>query len=553
MSVAEKKRVEVEPGEAAQGRAERRFVVDDHVGEERAFAGRLPDARVSDDEDVALRPVQGDLPGRLAVRVYDGERPHPRSVRKVGVDGCSALARELGVRGMDRDRSSRALLHLGSRAEMVAVREDDASNPLAGEVREDVLVHLDRIDADVPARAFDEVAVEVVAVALTEPRPGEDPWQDLAHGPESRTARGGRLRPGGLLLLRHPVHLDVDVLAVETATQEDALPVLDHHGMTAQVHGGLPRIESGRVEVLAHHVLGAAHLALPPRVLPRPAHQGDVPEPPAGLLLRGFQFLLVTELVRAARRLQHDQAHSGRGFLAQRSDDAHDRRDAGHRGDEEVVLVLVRAIELEGALRAVPKQHAIARPERVQPRRELPLRDPPREEIQLALRRGGDHRVGALDDLAAVFDAERRVLSGLEAHRTVGRDTHGPEVGTVVLAPGNPAALVLVGARHAASRCDGHPTRTVGAGAAARHTAVVHRRAWPRFSKARIAARRSRRRSITTRPDGPGRSRSFPPSPSPPPATSRSRTARGSPNPASPSLPTRTSPTSTRPAEIWWR
>ena len=48
-------------------------------------------------------------------------------------------------------------------------------------------------DADVPVRVADEVAVEVVAVRLREPRPGENPAHDLAqltHSPlPARRAR----------------------------------------------------------------------------------------------------------------------------------------------------------------------------------------------------------------------------------------------------------------------------------------------------------------------------------------------------------------------------
>src|SRR5207248_1320182 len=89
--------------------------------------------------------------------------------------------------GMDGDGRARPLLHASGGAKMIAVGEDDARDALAGEICQHVLVHLDGIDADVPALVDDEVAVEIVTVPLAEPRPGEDPGQDLAHG--------GRLAP----------------------------------------------------------------------------------------------------------------------------------------------------------------------------------------------------------------------------------------------------------------------------------------------------------------------------------------------------------------------
>src|SRR5438067_2774846 len=187
MAVAGQERVEVEGGEAAQRRAERRLVVEDRVGQERAFARRLSHAGVADDQHAALRPVEGDLAGRLAVRVDDGEGTQAAAMSELGVDGRSLVARELRVRGMDGDGGARSLLHPGRRPEVVAIGERDARHTLAREVFEDALVHLDRIDADVSAAVDDEVAVEIVAVPLAEPRPGEDPGQDLAHG--------GRLAP----------------------------------------------------------------------------------------------------------------------------------------------------------------------------------------------------------------------------------------------------------------------------------------------------------------------------------------------------------------------
>src|SRR3954466_4297884 len=90
---------------------------------------------------------------------------------------------------MDGDGRAGALLHPRRRPEVVAIGEHDARYALAREIGEDVLVHLDRIDADVSRTVSYQVAVEIVAVPLAEPRPCEDPRQDLAHG--------GRLAPPG--------------------------------------------------------------------------------------------------------------------------------------------------------------------------------------------------------------------------------------------------------------------------------------------------------------------------------------------------------------------
>src|SRR5260370_5893290 len=83
---------------------------------------------------------------------------------------------------MDGDARSGRRLHPGRGAEVIAVGQDDARHALAPELLENVLRHLRRIDRDIARSMADEVAVEIVSVALGKPRPGEDAGQDLAHG-----------------------------------------------------------------------------------------------------------------------------------------------------------------------------------------------------------------------------------------------------------------------------------------------------------------------------------------------------------------------------------
>src|SRR2546425_9852582 len=83
-------------------------------------------------------------------------------------------------------------------------------------------------------------------------------------------------RRGPFHLRRHPIHLDVDLRAIESAPQQDALPVLDHLWMAAEVRGAVLGREAGTIDMLAKYVLGAAALPLPLGILPRAAHRGNV-------------------------------------------------------------------------------------------------------------------------------------------------------------------------------------------------------------------------------------------------------------------------------------
>src|SRR5207249_1179138 len=97
------------------------------------------------------------------------------------------------------------LPHQGGLAYVVAVREDDARDPALHEAREHVLRGLDGIDAQVSLGVADEIAVEVVAVGLGEPGPGEDAVHDLVHAvPPTRSYAGAppRVNPTPRLYTR---------------------------------------------------------------------------------------------------------------------------------------------------------------------------------------------------------------------------------------------------------------------------------------------------------------------------------------------------------------
>ena len=90
-------------------------------------------------------------------------------------------ARVIGVVGVDgRARTKPRAQQAGGTA-VVAVGQDDLRRAQAAELVEDIIARLHRIDADVAARIADQVAGEVVALALLVRRPGEDIWNYLLH------------------------------------------------------------------------------------------------------------------------------------------------------------------------------------------------------------------------------------------------------------------------------------------------------------------------------------------------------------------------------------
>jgi hypothetical protein len=64
---------------------------------------------------------------------------------------------------------------------MVAIGDENPGDPMARQLGQIFLTRLHRIDAEVAIRMPNKVAVEIVAMGLRKPRPGEDIRQDLTH------------------------------------------------------------------------------------------------------------------------------------------------------------------------------------------------------------------------------------------------------------------------------------------------------------------------------------------------------------------------------------
>src|SRR5262245_511243 len=123
---------------------------------------------------------------------------------------------------MDDHRRTGAFANQVARADVVAVGDEDAGDTLAREQLEHVGWRLDGVDAQVAAGMTDEPAVEVVAVRLGVPRPGDDPVDDLAHVPTSSTehhartstsahSRCGHDVPGVQAAMPRRIVLDTDI------------------------------------------------------------------------------------------------------------------------------------------------------------------------------------------------------------------------------------------------------------------------------------------------------------------------------------------------------
>src|SRR5205823_4734769 len=82
-------------------------------------AWRLPPAGVADDEQLAPGVPEGDLAGRLAVRVDHVEGSDRAAVTQLVVESDAVLPDELGVAGMDCDARAGAIAQLRRGAEMI--------------------------------------------------------------------------------------------------------------------------------------------------------------------------------------------------------------------------------------------------------------------------------------------------------------------------------------------------------------------------------------------------------------------------------------------------
>ncbi|SRR5712692_4753411 len=97
------------------------------------------------------------------------------------VELCPLAAGMGGVRRMNRRPRSRARPDLIRGPRVVAIGEENTTHTVAGKLRQIFPSWLHRIDAEISSRVQEKMAVEVVAVRLGKPRPGEYAVQDLSH------------------------------------------------------------------------------------------------------------------------------------------------------------------------------------------------------------------------------------------------------------------------------------------------------------------------------------------------------------------------------------
>src|ERR1019366_1369251 len=104
-------------------------------------------------------------------------------------------------------------------------------------------------------------------------------------------------------LRRHPIHFFLQVFFLEADPLQDALTVLDHLRMPAQIRDTIRSGAPPLVGVLANQFVHAADLALPTLVLPRTTHRENTAKP-WRLFREVLQLRAITELPRPARPVQ---------------------------------------------------------------------------------------------------------------------------------------------------------------------------------------------------------------------------------------------------------
>ena len=119
----------------------------------------------------------GDLPGSATTVSGPTSSPDAQLI----VQFRALAAGVSGVIGMDRGARPGRRTNTVGRAHVIAIGQDDTRNPPPRDFRQRLVNRLDRIDAEVTGRIFNQVAVEVVAVRSGKPGPGEHAGYDFAH------------------------------------------------------------------------------------------------------------------------------------------------------------------------------------------------------------------------------------------------------------------------------------------------------------------------------------------------------------------------------------
>src|SRR4029077_10923256 len=126
--------------------------------------------------------------------------------------------------------------------------------------------------------------------------------------------------------------------------------------------------------------------------------------------------------------LARHRAIAGFPVFVQSAYVTHEGCDTGDGGEKKMMGAATFQIQSKTALGDLAAEHGVADFEFVEMRSKCAPRNEFYEKLETFFVRGGDNRIGALDALAFMLQAEGGVLSGLKSKRAAGINANQPQI-----------------------------------------------------------------------------------------------------------------------------
>jgi hypothetical protein len=171
LAVADEERVEVKREKLAYALTQPRWVIQHLLAQKANPPWRIPNHRISDDEQSPFRPVESHFARRFSGHAYQSQRADLVANLQLVVKFRSLASRVCSVAGMDCRSSSSTRTHSVGRAHVVTVGEQDARDASLRQLIKILLRWLHRIDREITGPVANQEAVEMIPMRLREPGP----------------------------------------------------------------------------------------------------------------------------------------------------------------------------------------------------------------------------------------------------------------------------------------------------------------------------------------------------------------------------------------------
>src|SRR5215469_16964320 len=168
LTVTHEERVELKREKLPYALTQPRWVIQHFFAQQAKPPWRIPDYRISNDEQPSLRPVESHFARRFSRHAYHTQRADLVANLQLIVKFRSLASRVCSVASVDCRSSSSTGTHPVGRAHMVTVGEQDALNTSLRQLIKILLRWFDRIDGKITRPVANQEAVKVIAMRLRE-------------------------------------------------------------------------------------------------------------------------------------------------------------------------------------------------------------------------------------------------------------------------------------------------------------------------------------------------------------------------------------------------